>query len=215
MGAPQFLQTSGQQATVAVPALVLLVEKVRDAVCRFCLNLQVLPEFAGPCPFLGPSCFIPAASFKVNILASKSNFSGSDARKFPQSEAALQFGVQTAPQITVLWNDAWLGLLFLPAHLNRADIQSHQLLLGSPGGRLHHPSSEAELHLVSSLLILLLAACAGDLLPRMIITGRHGCAIYPRCAAVAVQIHRSAQLSSSHWLRPFEVWQRSPSPANS
>lgn len=196
MGASQFLQTSGQQATVAVPALALLVEKVRDTVCRFCLNLQVLPEFAGPRPFLGPSCFIPAASFKMKSLASKSNFSGSDTRKFPQSEAALQFGVQTAPQITVLWNDAWLGLLFLPARLNRAETQSHQLLLGSPGGRLHHPSSEAELHLVSSLLIPLLAACAGDLLPRMIITGRHGCAIYPRCAAVAVQIRCSAQLVS-------------------
>ena len=126
VGASQFLQTSGQQATVAVPALALLLVKVRNAVCRFCLNSQVLPEFAGLRPLLGPSRIVPAASFKMKSLASKGNFSGSDARKFPQSEAAQRFGVQTAPRTTVLWNDAWLVLLFLPAHLNRVETQSHQ-----------------------------------------------------------------------------------------
>lgn len=89
MGASQFLQASGQQVTITVPALALPLMKARDAVCRFCLNLVVLPEFAGSWPLLGPSHIVPSASFKMKSLASKGNFSGSDARKFPQSEAAL------------------------------------------------------------------------------------------------------------------------------
>lgn len=59
----------------------------------FCLNLPVLPEFAALRPLLGPSRIVPAASFKRPSVASKGDFSGSDAREFPPPEAALPFGL--------------------------------------------------------------------------------------------------------------------------
>lgn len=96
----------------------------------------------------------------------------------------------------MLWNYVWLVPLFLPAVLNRVETWSHQLLLWQPRGELHRPGSESVPHLVSSQLTPLLAACAGDLLMRMIITDRHECAVYPQCAAMAAQIRCSAQLVS-------------------
>lgn len=46
-------------SVAAVPALAWPLVKARDAVWRFCLNLQVLPEFVSPAQI----CMSPASSW--------------------------------------------------------------------------------------------------------------------------------------------------------
>lgn len=62
-------------SVAAVPALAWPLVKARDAVCSFCLNLQVLPEFVGPAQICSSTAsswtqphHLPPASFQMKSL---------------------------------------------------------------------------------------------------------------------------------------------------
>lgn len=96
-------------------------------VCGFCLHLQVHG------PSSGPAASSP--SFKMKTLAAKSNFSGSDARQLPRSEAALRSGVRTAPP-----DPSWARASSFAHPIKQSgDPEPSQRGRASPGSLPAHP----------------------------------------------------------------------------
>ena len=184
--------------------------RLRDAVCGLCLNLQVLPEFAGSRPLLGPRGIVPAASFKMKSLASRGNFSGSDARKFPQSEAALGFGVQTAPRTAVLRHDAQLVPLYFTCPFKHT---------GDPEPSITPPAAHGEGFATPAALLCLTGCPPRCLLPALVIywrgrLSRAGTDVPFILRVLPWLCKSSAQLHSVRWLRPSEARCRSSGSAN-